>query len=177
MLNRSAIQLIVTGIGAIASIGYSIYVSHKTKKQFESMVDDIAGKLSTEVDIDISEEIVDKAVQTSVAREADRQVTKAVDIAVRDIKGKTQQDLSSKVSTAVNSSYSDIKSQVREELQKQLGHIDISEVRKEVIADAKKEVADRLDKDIDEILEDYNKNLKNVSNIYSSIAKTISGGD
>ena len=49
---------------------------------------------------------------------------------------------------------------VKEALKEKVGEIDISDVKKEVIKDAKREAMDKLDSDLDVIRESYNKQIK-----------------
>ena len=46
-------------------------------------------------------------------------------------------------------------------------------MEREVVARAKDVVADKFDRKLDNLLEEYNENLQNVKKIYGSIAKSI----
>ena len=73
----------------------------------------------------------------------------------------------------MNTAYSDLKGDVQKEMERQLGNIDISDVRKEVIRRAKERAAEKFDSDLKEVLNTYNRDLENISKIYSSIAEKM----
>ena len=52
-------------------------------------------------------------------------------------------------------------------------NIDISDMEREIVSQAKEAVADKFDRKLDNLLEEYNENLQNVKKIYGSIAKSI----
>ena len=160
-------------IGTLLYIGYSIHKSKETERKFERIMNNVSESLAKDIDCDISQEIVDRAISKAVDTEVRAMVSKSCN----EISRSTRRDISDKISKAVDSSYSDIKSQVRSSIKTQLGNIDISEVRKEVISDAKDEVANRLERDLDDILDGYNDKLKYVTKVYGSINKAISGID
>lgn len=210
------INLSAVAAGVIASIVYSNNRARKTEERFLRAVDDAAEKLSGEIEVDIPEEMVNRALQIAIVRDSEKFVKQAV----ANIQKETTNNLETEIKTEVNKAYSDVKSQIREKLNTAVGKVDISEVRKEVVADAKYEAAKRLRSDMDDILndykksvekakeeledtlsdckgsiedskdemidklkedmdcilKDYNKNLRNVADIYESINKTLARG-
>lgn len=210
------INLSAVAAGVIASIVYSNNRARKTEERFLRAVDDAAEKLSGEIEVDIPEDMVNRALQIAIVRDSEKFVKQAVTA----IQKETTNNLETEIKTEVNKAYSDVKSQIREKLNAAVGKVDISEVRKEVVADAKYEAAkrlrsdmddilndykksvekakeeledtlsdckgsiedskdemiDKLKEDMDGILKDYNKNLRNVADIYESINKTLARG-
>ena len=60
------------------------------------------------------------------------------------------------------------------ELTNQIKRLDIKDVEQEVISKAKEAVAEKFDRRLDGLLDEFNANLNNVQKIYSSIAKSMS---
>ena len=102
---------------------------------------------------------------------------KAVDREVRfiakGIKLEVDREIRSEVEKSVHSSVNDIKSSVKTEIERQVKNIDISDMEREIVSQAKEAVADKFDRKLDDLLEEYNENLQNVKKIYGSIAKSI----
>ena len=150
------INLSAVAAGVIASIVYSNNRAKKTEERFLRAVDDAAEKLSGEIEVDIPEEMVNRALQIAIVRDSEKFVKQAVTA----IQKETTNNLETEIKTEVNKAYSDVKSQIREKLNAAVGKVDISEVRKEVVADAKYEAAKRLRSDMDDILNDYKKSVE-----------------
>lgn len=150
------INLSAVAAGVIASIVYSNNRARKTEERFLRAVDDAAEKLSGEIEVDIPEDMVNRALQIAIVRDSEKFVKQAVTA----IQKETTNNLETEIKTEVNKAYSDVKSQIREKLNAAVGKVDISEVRKEVVADAKYEAAKRLRSDMDDILNDYKKSVE-----------------
>lgn len=217
MLNlKTVINVSVVVAGFVASALYANHKARKTEERFLEAIDDAAEKLSDGIEVDIPEDMVNRALQIAIVRDSEKFVKQAV----ANIQKETTDNLHTEIKTEVNKAYSDVKSQIREKLNEAVGKVDISEVRKEVISDAKYEAAKRLRSDMDDILDDYkravtdakeelnstlsdckdsinesrdeiieklkddtndilrdyNKNLRNVADIYESINKTLARG-
>ena len=76
---------------------------------------------------------------------------------------------------AVDSTYRSMEVEAKEKIRKEIRNIDISGLKREVKAEAKEAVTEKLQSSMDDILETYNSNLANVQNIYSTIAKSMAG--
>lgn len=152
----------------IAGIAYGLYTSHKMKNicsKLDKSIDDVASS----VNVDISEVLIDAAVEKAVEKEAAVAVKRSTEKAVKDI----ESDISKEVKTAVREHYSNLKEDVAREMRKQVGEIDIREIREDVVDKAKEQLAAKFDNSLDDLLEKYNKDLANVSKIYSSIAGSL----
>lgn len=169
MSNKGNILVGIVGccVGLLG-VGYAI----GTKKKLNDISDKIGAsldQLSDATEVDIPEWMIDKAVEKAVDREVTYSVKKAVDSAVNEVK----RDIHREVKESVKAAYADTKSEVTKELKKQVSNVDISEARKEVVAEAKKEAAEKFDSNLEEILEKFNSDLENVSKIYKSITNAI----
>ena len=154
----------------LVGLGYGIGVHCKMKKLCEKL-DTTIEDLSNDVPIDIPKEVVDQAVE----RAAERRARYAVDNAAADVISKIKADIHSDVSSAVSDERKRISEQVTDKIAEKVSKIDEDELRKDVVNKAKEQIAAKFDNKLDDILEDFNSNLSNVSRIYRSIAQTIAG--
>ncbi len=63
------------------------------------------------------------------------------------------------------------------EITKNVAKIDEDRLKRDVVAKAKQQIADKFDDKLDGLLEEFNGNLQNVSRIYKSIANSFSKED
>ena len=152
-------------IVGLVGVGYAIGTRSKMAKISDTLnrsIDDLANR----TEIDIPEEMINRAVEKAVAVEAKRAVVKATDDALKDVK----KDIHKQVSDAVESEYSNIKESVLKELTYEAAKIDAKRVRTDVEKAAKDMALEKFDDNLDDILEKFNGDLENVSKIYKSIA-------
>lgn len=151
-------------LSTIGGLGYIGYLQSKLNK-LSAMIDVAVDDLATKTEVSISDDMLRAAIQRAVDREASY------------ISNKVSIDLNSEIRSQVKSSVSmhasDIKASVATEITKQVKNIDISDIEREVVNKAKDAVAEKFDRKLDGLLDDFNANLNNVQKIYSSIAKSM----
>ena len=157
---KVVIGILVT-IGGVGYIGYL----HSKINELSSMVQVAVDDLAAQTEITISDDILDRAVQKAVDREVSYISTRIV----RDLNS----EIRSEVKKSVDLSSVTIKSLASKEIERQVRNIDISDMEKEVVNRAKDAIAEKFDKKLDGILDDFNDQLQSVQKIYSSIAKSI----
>lgn len=164
----------IVGIFGIAvglvGVGYALGTRSKMAKisdNLERSIDELASKTP----VDIPNDMIQRAVEKAVALEVKQAVSKATDVVSVEIK----RDIRKQVSDAVESEYSNIKDAVLEELVKEAANIDAKRVRADVEKAAKEHVLEKFDGNLDDILENFNDQLKNTSKIYTSIADAMTG--
>ena len=156
---------IVAGLGSII---YACGVSGRTDKLIKRLnvaTDELAEGMHIDISPSIIKEATDKAVAKAVNTEVDRTISW--------IKEDVDSKIKSEVKTAVNNIYPDIKEGARARLASELEHIDISSLKREVAEKAAERASEKFDAEFQSILDDYNSRLKNISDIYSSIADAI----
>lgn len=162
----------VLGVGGVVvgliGIGYALG-ARKKLNDICDRIDQSLDNLSDNMAVDIPQSMIDRAVEKAVDREVERQVGKAADRAVKEVTS----DIRSEIKKSVNSSYSDVKTSVTDELKRQVGRVDIAEVKRDVINEAKDTAAKQFQDSLDDILEKFNNDLNNISLIYKSIANAI----
>lgn len=157
--------------GVIGFIGTIIYAIDTTSKLrlISDKLDVTVKDLAHTDQIDIPERMVNAAIEKAVDREVTAQVKDACSAAVNGVR----KDIRSEVQRAVSDEYEDMKGQVSKEISKQIQNIDISAVKRQVIAEAKDTAAQKFKSDLDDILEKHNEELESVTRIYDSIADRI----
>lgn len=166
-MNNNTLGLFLAGLA-----GYVIYAENKRIRAAEETkmtVNETASKLSEGIDVDISAEIVNEAIERAV----NRQVQKAVDVACADAVKIITDDVHNQVKGTLTRSYDEIKYGVKLDLENQLGEVDISGIRNQVVNEARAVAAEKFKNDLDEVLEEYNAKLNDVGKIYRSIAETL----
>lgn len=168
-MNTKMVTSLAMVFGAAGMIfgAYSAYKAHKMNERLNGVLDDI----SDNIDVDISDEIIAEATEKAVSKAADH----AAQIAVASVKKEFEDDIKVYVQRAVAEQKGSMHTKIEEEITKRIGYIDISDAKKEVIAAAKSEAAERFQSDLDAILKNHNDELKNIQTIYSSIANSMKG--
>lgn len=170
-------NLIVNGIVAgVVAIGTAVaaYKIHKLTQQVKAItgtVDKAVDDLAKDINTHVTDAIVNSAVEKAVDREASR----AIYNATSDVVSEMKKDMRLQIREHIDGYCVDLKSMVKEEMNRQVKKISVEEIRQEVIADAKDEAAKRFKADLDKILEQHNEELNKVTEIYSSIAKSMRG--
>ena len=154
------------------SAGYACYVSKKHRdlvKKLDLAVD----KAADNVDVKVSESIVNAAINKAVNAAVDKEVRESVSWVKTDIDNRIKQD----VKAAIDDVYPEIKPELKSRLEDKLGDIDISSVRKEVVDKAAKKAMKKFDSDLEDVLDNYNNQLKTISSVYNSIKHRIDVND
>lgn len=157
-------RMVYNVLAAIGVVGYIGYLHSKINK-ISAMIGVAVDDLSSNTEVTISQDILDLALQRAV----DREVSYISSKISRDV----NTEIRSQVKYSVDEASSDIKDSVSTEIAKQVKNIDVSGMEREVIRKAKDAVAEKFDRKLDGLLDDFNGNLENVQKIYSSIAKSM----
>ena len=158
----------IGGAIGLIGIGYALGTHSKMAKiseKLELSIDDLA----IQSPVDISDSLIERATEQAVAREVKDAVGKVTDAALKDVK----RDIHKQVSDAIESEYTDIKGEVLEEVKNEEAKLDVKRVRADVEKAAKEAVLEKLDTNMDDILENFNAQLNSTSRIYNSIADTM----
>lgn len=171
MANKSDFIVGMVGIAAgLIGVGYAMGAHSKMVKISENL-DRSIDELASNTPVDIPNDMIERAVEKAVAYEVKQAVYKTTDRIIVDVK----RDIHKQVSDAVESEYSNIKGIVLEELTNEAAKIDAKRVRADVEKAAKAHALEKFDDNLDDILENFNDQLKNTSKIYTSIADNMTG--
>ena len=162
----------MNGFGLVLGIGGLIFAAWQAKR-----TDDIAKKLDMSIEdlakktpVDISDEIVRKAVQSAT----DREVKSAVNETVKGVKNDIHRTVESEVKKEVNSSLATIKAETSEEISKQVALIDEGALKDEVVRRAEDKLLKKFDTSLDGVLnearDECRRRLNSVTKSWESIA-------
>lgn len=168
MIRNNELVSILIGIAGLIGVGYAIGTHTKLAKVSERLdksIDDLADN----TEIDIPDELINRAVEKAVQTEARKAVERATNETVATVK----KDIRFEVEQAVDKEYERIKDVILKELTTSASKIDVSRVRRDVEEAAKKAALEKFDDNLDDILEKFNESLDNTTKIYSSIREAI----
>ena len=163
-VNVCKAAIVFSGVAAC----WAIYCGVKTKRLYNMMNMSI-NDMSKNVRVDVSQEIINRAVERAVSLEVDNNVRKVSNEIVRQFRG----DLKTEVVKCIDASSASVRESVAKEIRTQVAVIDIADLRKEIISEAKDKIATKFDSDLDSLLSEFNQNLSNVGKIYNSIAENM----
>ena len=142
-----------TDLGVVAivlgSLGYCLYSAMRMNDARKSLFEHV-DMMSDHIDVDISDALIEKAVNEAAKREADKKVAEASKKAIEEIRN----DMSKRVSSAVNANYYNLKDDVEKELKRKVSNLDVSSIRRDAVSAAKNEALSRFKDDMDEIRSD-----------------------
>ena len=156
-------------LGLLAILG--AYDSSRRVESVEKTINDRVRRWSD--GIDIPEAMIERAVDSAVAKSMDTHMS----YATRGVISKFEREISSHVKTAVTSAYGELKESVATEMRRQVGRIDIDDIKDEVVEKAKDEAIEKLNDNLDSILDKFKLELNSMAKIHQSIADAFSGAD
>lgn len=175
-LNATAIAGLIFGACGIitAAIGVGYGIGQKRK------VDDISERLNKKideiaenVDVDISDAVIDEAVKVAVDREAKSATQKAISSVVSAKKA----EMANQITLEIDRQKAAIKDDVTKEVTRQVSRLSINELKESVVEQAKTEAMEKLQTSMDDILQGFTNNLSQVGTIYQTIAQAFSSGN
>lgn len=157
---------IIFGFAAVAAFAID---AHLKMRKAANKLEIAAKDLYEETVINVPDELVQRTVERAAKDEAKYQVSKAMDKVAKDIAKTYESD----IKTAVEDEFKLQKDSLTKTLRKKIDDVDINEIKREVKAEAKSYVADKLKKDLDDISDKYTDQIESMSSIYSTIASKI----
>lgn len=164
--------LTVLIFGALGLAGYAAWKSHEGTKKIDEIserIDKTVDDISKGIEISVDEPIIKEAVEKAVDREVRNQVKTTCETAVHEV----EKDIRKDVAKAVNDKLESIEDDVEEEIKKQIGDIDISKAKNQVVKEASDKAAAKFNGELNDILGHYKNTLSNVSKIYQSISDAV----
>lgn len=171
MFNNNEIINVCIGIAGLVGVGYAIGTHTKLAKVSERL-DKSIDELADNTEIDIPEELINKAVEKAVQTESKKAVEKATNETITALK----RDVHAEVQREIDKEYNHLKEAVLKEITSSASKIDVSRVRRDVEKAAKEAALEKFDDNLDDILEKFNDSLDNTTKIYSSIREAITRG-
>ena len=171
-MNKSYLNAIASGIifsGFLGTLAYAISANHKLKQ--------ISNKLNVAIDdtinagIDIPEQMIEESLDRCIECKYSTELRSVCKQATQ----KVRNDIYEQIKTVVNDEFDKQKTEVAKELRNKINSLDISNIRRQVIEEAKDAAAEKFKSDLDDILKKHNDELESVTKIYASIADRMGG--
>lgn len=171
---------IMVGLGGVivglVGIGYAIG-SRKKLNDICERIDSTVNEISWNMGQDVKDKISDSIIEEAVNRAVEDRVAREVNREVKRIADNTRGTIDSEVRSAVKAIYPDIRKSCTEKVTAEVSKINVKDLSDAVREDAREKVVEKFDGQLDDILEKFNTDLDNISKIYTSIARKISGSD
>lgn len=154
------------GIGlGLVGIAYAYANDRKMRKAAET-VNEAKKDISKLTHVEISEKVVDDAINEAVKKEAE----KTAEACGKRVVSSTMEYIEKEVRQACKDKGEEITKSVSENIAIEAAKVDVDKIRNEAVKLAKQTIADKLDGKLDFIAEEFSQNLNNVGKIYSSFA-------
>ena len=166
-MNRNEVIFGGLFIGIVATGVLAVVEAVKLKRAADTL-DTVTGKLISD-EIDISDELVEKIVEKAVDREASYHIRKSLDKAAEKIADKYESEIKAAVEDEMKVQRADLE----KVLKKKIGNVDISEIKRKVMAEAKEACVDKLKDDLEELSDKYTEQVESMASIYETVASKI----
>lgn len=158
---------------SIACLGVSVtslVMSIKTitklngfSKKIGMSIDDLTMKTHVDISDELVRKFTEKAVDKAAANAA-KTVSEELRLDMYDI-------LSTKVADAVSNQYNNVKDEVTKELRKKVSNISVSALKAQIIDEASKNIVEKLENQMDDIIAAQTDKLESMSKAYKEMGK------
>ena len=150
----------MAAIGVIAFLGYKLYKSDKALKDkkaeyntdLEQLKDDMRDEIYSGIKDEVLNEAIDKAADKKVADILAQAKNESIDTA--------KKQLSSTVTTTVMATWNTLKTGVETDLLNKVGTIDVTEIKREAIEQARDKAIGDASKAVDDVVDDIRKKFE-----------------
>jgi len=150
----------MAAIGVIAFLGYKLYKSDKALKDkkaeyntdLEQLKDDMRDEIYSGIKDEVLNEAIDKAADKKVADILAQAKNESIDAA--------KKELSSTVTTTVMATWNTLKTGVETDLLNKVGTIDVTEIKREAVEQARDKALGDASKAVDDVVDDIRKKFE-----------------
>ena len=164
----SIVELGIVAVGCIG-IGYGLKC-RKEMKELAEKIDKSIDEIEKGTVVDVSEDIVEKAVDEAVAKKTTDAVNRCVSRIIVDV----EKDMHNQVKSAVTKKYEFMEASVTREIEKQIKEIDIDSVKEKVVEKAKEAASEKFNDSLEDVLNEFKERLNSITKVYKSIEETFS---
>lgn len=151
---------------SVASLVMSIKTIAKVNgfsKKIGMSIDDLTMKTHVDISDELVRKFTEKAVDKAAANAA-KTVSEELRLDMYDI-------LSTKVADAVSNQYDNVKDEVTKELRKKVNNISVSALKAQIIDEASKNIVEKLENQMDDIIAAQTDKLESMSKAYKEMGK------
>lgn len=150
----------MAAIGVIAFLGYKLYKSDKAlkdkKAEYNTDLELLKADMVDEVRNSVHDEVINEAIDKAVAKKVGDILYDAKSDSIKAAKN----ELSSTVNSTVMTTWSRIKGNVEADLLNKVGTIDVTEIKREAIEQARDKALCDASKAIDDVVDDIRKKFE-----------------
>lgn len=148
--------------GTVSFTAYKFIELHRKKKAVKT-IESLADHIQVDLDDPYVRDYVEKAV--------DKEISKAANKAANDIVEFHKQAIRTAVIAEIKTQKAELSSGVKNEISRKVGELNVNDIKKEALAEAKEMAANKLKADMEDILDNYKDGLDNLTTIYKSISE------
>lgn len=161
-------DVILKGIATIGMVGGAIYCGH-TLHEDRKLIEHAVSNIGDRVDICVSDELVESAVNRAAAVQTRRIVESVTDKCSSQIRNETKEA----INDAVRDTRRQITDQVSDRLAEACKKMDEREIMDEIKKKSVDALTEKLDKNLDAITDEYSKNLESMGKVYTALADKL----
>ena len=151
--------------GTVSFTTYKFIELYRKKKATDAME-----SLADHINLDLDDPYLKEYIQESVSQEIYKAAAKAANDVVKLQEGK----ISSSVNAEIKAQKDILAGSVKSAIANKVGKLNIDDIKKEALAEAKEMASDKLREDMDDILDNYKQGLDNMATIYKAISEKAS---
>ena len=150
----------MAAIGVIAFLGYKLYKSDKAlkdkKAEYNTDLEQLKEDMQDEIYSGIKDEIINEAINKAANKKVEDILVNAKNQSIDAAK----KELSSNVTTTVTATWNTIKADVKTDLLNKVGTIDVTEIKREAVEQARDKALGDASKAVDDVVDDIRKKFE-----------------
>ena len=165
--NKEIILASTAAVSFAGFVGTAIY-AHVNAKRLKRLSDKFSvavDHIVDETDIQIPQEIVDKAMNEAVKRAAKNQV----EISAIEVTSRIKSDMSVHLREKIEDCTKNLEDDIKAEYRKQIKNLDMDDIRSEVVAEVREKAMKMIKSNMDDIIEKHNDELDATARVYESL--------
>lgn len=166
--NKNMIGVIV----GVAGVLYGLYSQSKMNK-IATRLNMAVNDLALESSIDIPRSIIKAATDQAIAREVSAIASQAALTVSKEITA----NINKEVKQSIDNQFDDLSEQVSNALSEQVSKIDTEALSNKITKKAEQKVLEKFDGVLDDVVGNFNKELKNVGKVYYSFTEALGRGE
>ena len=163
-------EIILVSTAAVSFAGFvgtAIY-AHINAKRLKRLSDRFGVAIDhivDETDIQIPQEIMDRAMNEAVKKAAKNQV----EVSAVTISATIQNDMKRTLREKVEDCTKNLEDDIKAEYRKQIKNLDLDDIRSEVVAEVREKALKMIKSNMDDIIEKHNDELDATARVYESL--------
>lgn len=150
----------MAAIGVIAFLGYKLYKSDKALKDKKAEYNTDLEQLKEDMQDEVYSGLKDDIINEAIDKAADKKVEDILAKAKNESIDAAKKQLSSTVTTTVVATWNTIKADVKTDLLNKVGTIDVTEIKKEAVEQARDKALGDASKAVDDVVDDIRKKFE-----------------